>query len=228
VCHNYSPSRLHRPYYAYAVHPDVASRRSTSRRLVALDLAVRPVTVSRGTTTHRLDCTGSTAPMPCIRTRRLAAQLLVGRSHWLSSCVRSLCLVARLLAVRIAPALPCLCRASGRAVSTLDFLSISRTSSRRVLGHSVVRHDYPSRGRNRYTSPRAGSSLTTSPTPCVRVPRHVARLVTRLVVNYSDYAACPGASACRAARHAARRRLLSAPRLRLVVTLAPLQPCRAS
>jgi hypothetical protein len=29
------------------------------------------------------------------------------------------------------------------------------------------------------------SSSTTSPTPCVRVPRHVARLVTQLVVDYS-------------------------------------------
>jgi hypothetical protein len=35
-------------------------------------------------TTRRLDCTGSTAPIPCIQTRRLAARLLVGRSHWLS------------------------------------------------------------------------------------------------------------------------------------------------
>jgi hypothetical protein len=48
------------------------------------------------------------------------------------------------------------------------------------------------------------------------VPRHVARLVTRLVaplvvdyswlvVDYFAYAAHPGASARRAARHAARR-----------------------
>jgi hypothetical protein len=33
--------------------------------------------------------------------------------------------------------------------------------------------------------PRASSSLTTSPTPRVRVPRHVARLVTQLAVDYS-------------------------------------------
>jgi hypothetical protein len=79
------------------------------------------------------------------------------------------------------------------------------------------------------TPPRAGSSSTTSPTPCVRVPRHVARLVTRLVtplvvdyaasrrlvVDYSAYAVRPGASARRAARRRllhlaqARRRLLS-------------------
>jgi hypothetical protein len=57
-----------------------------------------------------------------------------------------------------------------------------------------------------------GSSWNTSPTPCVRVPRHVARLVTRLValliVDYFDYTTCLGASARRAARHAARHRLL--------------------
>jgi hypothetical protein len=64
-----------------------------------------------------------------------------------------------------------------------------------------------------------GSSSTTSTTPRIKVPRHIAwlitRLVTPLVVDYSascrlvvDYfasAARPGASACRAARHAARR-----------------------
>jgi hypothetical protein len=63
------------------------------------------------------------------------------------------------------------------------------------------------------------------------------RLVAPLVVDYFasrklvvDYFACiarPGASARRAARHAAHRRLLCAPRLRLVATLALLQPRRA-
>jgi hypothetical protein len=60
-----------------------------------------------------------------------------------------------------------------------------------------------------------GSSSTTSPTPCIRVPRHIARLITQLVaplvVDYFAYAARLGASACCAARHAARRRLLCAP-----------------
>jgi hypothetical protein len=65
------------------------------------------------------------------------------------------------------------------------------------------------------TPNRAGSSSTTSPPPCVRVPRHVARLVAPLVVDYSasrrlvvDYFAStahPGASARRAGRHTARR-----------------------
>jgi hypothetical protein len=85
-------------------------------------------------------------------------------------------------------------RASGRIVSTLDFSPVNRNGSRRVPGHSVVRRDYLSRGCNGYTSP----------TPCVRVPRHVARLV----VGYFAYAARPSASAHRAARHAAHRRLL--------------------
>jgi hypothetical protein len=65
------------------------------------------------------------------------------------------------------------------------------------------------------TLPRAGSSSTTSPTPRVRVPRHVARLVAplvvdnsasrRLVVDYFASTARTGASAHRAARHVARR-----------------------
>jgi hypothetical protein len=55
-----------------------------------------------------------------------------------------------------------------------------------------------------------GSSSTTSSSPRVRVPRHFARLVMRLVawlvvVDYFVFAARPGASARRAARHAARR-----------------------
>jgi hypothetical protein len=164
---------------------------------------------------------------PCVRSLRLAARLLVvpialallrlchasgravlpleflvDRSHWLSPCVWSPRLATRLLVVRIAPALLRLCRASGRALSTLDFSSVGRTGSHRVPGHSVVRRDYPSRCRNRYTSP----------TPRVWVLRHVARLVAWLIVDYFAYAARLGASAHRtahhAARHTARRRLL--------------------
>jgi hypothetical protein len=61
--------------------------------------------------------------------------------------------------------------------------------------------------------------MTTLPSPRVRVPRHIARLVTRLVtplvvdysalrrlvVDYFVFAARPSASACRAARHVAHR-----------------------
>jgi hypothetical protein len=58
------------------------------------------------------------------------------------------------------------------------------------------------------TSPRAGSSPTTSPKPHVRVPRHVVRLVTWLIVDYFTYAACPFASARRAACRETHHRLL--------------------
>jgi hypothetical protein len=60
----------------------------------------------------------------------------------------------------------------------------------------------------------AGPSSTTSPPPRVRVPRHVARLVVdysasrRLVVDYFAYAARPGASTRHAAHRAASRQLL--------------------
>jgi hypothetical protein len=77
----------------------------------------------------------------------------------------------------------------------------------------------PRAGSSSTTPPHAGSSSTTSFSPHVRVPRHVAQLVTRLltplavdysasrrlVVEYFVFAARPGASARRAARHAARR-----------------------
>jgi hypothetical protein len=53
-----------------------------------------------------------------------------------------------------------------------------------------------------------GSSSTTSSTPRIRVPRHVARLITRLVVDYFEYVTRLGASTRRMARHVARRRLL--------------------
>jgi hypothetical protein len=89
-----------------------------------------------------------------------------------------------------------------------------------------------SRGSSSTTSPTSrdssrGSSPTTSSTPHVRVPRHVARPVVRLVVDYFAnaarpvprdvarlvvdyfaYVACSAASACRVAHRAARRRLL--------------------
>jgi hypothetical protein len=50
----------------------------------------------------------------------------------------------------------------------------------------------------------------------------------RLIIDYFDYVARPGALACRTARHAARRRLLRASQLRLAATLDLLEPRRAS
>jgi ribosomal protein S15P/S13E len=145
--------------------------------------------------TVRRDCsspgrTGSTSTMSCATTTRLPVARALphalsrrSTSHW--SCVRSLHLAARLLVVRIAPALLRLCCASGRAISTLDLSSVGRTDSRRVPSHSIVRRDYPSRDRNGYTSLP----------PRVRVPQHVARLVTRLVAPLVvDYSTSRGSS----------------------------------
>jgi hypothetical protein len=79
-------------------------------------------------------------------------------------------------------------------------LGTSRGSSRDLL-----RRAFGCLGMSRSSS--RCSSSTTSHTPRVRVPPHVARLVSLLVVDYFAYAARPGASA----RRAAHRRLLYAP-----------------
>jgi hypothetical protein len=82
VCHEYSPlgriSSTSTTPCAVTTHLPVARVLHQLRRAPRL-LVVRPVTPSRGTTTRRPDCTGSTAPMSCIQTRRPAARLLVGR-----------------------------------------------------------------------------------------------------------------------------------------------------
>jgi hypothetical protein len=79
------------------------------------------------------------------------------------------------------------------------------SSARRAARHAARRRLHrlhrasgclgTSRGSSR------GSSWTSSPTSFVRVPLHVVRLV----IDYFAYAARPGASAYRTARHSARR-----------------------
>jgi hypothetical protein len=125
------------------------------------------------------------------------------------------------------------CLGTSRGSSRGSSRRSSSTTPRRLGSSSTT---LPRAGSSSTTPPRAGSSSTTppcigtlsttSPPPRVRVPRHIARLVTRLVaplvddysasrrlvVKYFASAARPGASAHRAARHAvrraARRRLL--------------------
>jgi hypothetical protein len=88
---DYSSFELHRLYCAYVVHPDASSRRSTTRRS---------------------NCTGSSAPIHASGRAVLPLDFSSVGTHWLSSCVRSLRLTARLLVVRIALALLRLCHAS--------------------------------------------------------------------------------------------------------------------
>jgi hypothetical protein len=114
----------------------------------------------------------------------------------------------------------------------VDFFSYAArpgASARRAARHVARRRLLRLRrtsgclGTSRGSLPR--SSSTTSPTPRVRVPRHVTRLVALFVIDYFASAARPSASARRAAhhaaRHAARRRLLRHTRLvtRLIASL---------
>jgi hypothetical protein len=111
-------------------------------------------------------------------------------------------------------------------VTVADYFAPHRLV-RRASGSLGTSHDM-SRGSSSTTPPRTGLSSTTSPTPRDRVPRHVARLIAPLVVDYFAYATRPGASARRAAYHVSHRRLLRAPRLCLATTLYLLQSRRAS
>jgi hypothetical protein len=96
--------------------------------------------------------------------------------------------------------------ASARRAARRRLFRLRRASG--CLGTSRGSSRGSSRRSSLTTSPRAGSSSTTSPTPRIWVPRHIARLIAPLVVDYFDYAARPGASARRAARCADCRRLL--------------------
>jgi hypothetical protein len=144
---------------------------------------------SSSTTSPRVGSSSTTSPTPRVRVPRLVIDYFAYAASPGASARRASRRAARRRLLRLRRASGCFSTSRG----------LSRDSSST-------------------TSPRAGSSSTTSPTPRVRVPRHVARLVTRLVidyfascrlvVDYFAYAACPGASARRAARLAARRRLL--------------------
>jgi hypothetical protein len=157
----------------------------------------------------------ATSTMPCVVTTRLMAtsslhqlrraprllsasplDLLSGRTGPTSTMPRvvSTCLPPALASLRQHACPGALARRAVRRAARRQLLHLRRASG--CLGTS--------RGSSSTTSPRADSSSTTSPTPRVRVPQHVARLVSRLVVDFFAYVAPPGPSApC-----AARRRLL--------------------
>jgi hypothetical protein len=122
------------------------------------------------------------APLVLVTRPRALRQPCCAPRLLVSGCTRSTSTLPCAASTRLpaATALHLLHRASG-------CLGMSRGSSRRSSST---------------TPPRPSSSSTTPPR--VQVPRHVARLVTPLVVDYST--ARPGASARRVARHAARRR----------------------
>jgi hypothetical protein len=161
-------------------------------------------------------CTGPIAPMTCIRMRRLAARLLVSRSHWLSSCALftpsrgSTSLSLNLLSGRTGStsATPCAATTRLPVASAIHHLRraprLLVTRSHGLYVNLSVHREYLSPGHSGSTSTTPHDRVHRLPAPSVRVSRYVARLV----VDYFAYAVRPGASACRVARLVARRRLL--------------------
>jgi hypothetical protein len=176
-----------RNQFSYAARPVASARRVARRRLLRLRRTSRCLGMSRGSSRGS---SSTTSPRPRVRllwhVARLVTWLFV---DYFASAVRPGASAHR-AARRVA------CRRLLRLRRAFGFFGTSRGSSRRSSST---------------TPPRTGSSSTTSPTLRVRVPRHVARLVSPLAVGYFAYVARPGASARRAARHTARRRLLRAP-----------------
>jgi hypothetical protein len=213
------------------------SSRSSSRR----SSSTTPLrTCSSSTTPPRAGSSSTTSPPPRVRVpwhvarlvTRLVAPLVVDNSasrrlivDYCASAMRPGALARR--AAHHAARRAARHRLLRLAQAHRRLLRLHRTSgcldtSRGLSRGSSCRSSSttpPRAGSSSTTPPRVGSSSTTSPPPCVRVPRRVARLVTRLVaplvIDYSasrrlvvDYfasAARPAASARRAARHAARR-----------------------
>jgi hypothetical protein len=204
--------------FSYAARPVASARRAacrvTHRRLLRLAQACRrllrlrrasgcldtPRGSSRGsssTISPHVGSSSTTSPTPRVRVprhvARLVTQLVV--DYFASAA----CTVAS-------------ARRAARRVPRRRLLRLTQARRRLLRLRHASGCLSTSRGSSSTTSPRAGSLSTTSPTPCVRLLRHVARLVAWLVawlvVDYFAYAARPGASARRAARHVTRRRLL--------------------
>jgi hypothetical protein len=187
-------TRLVVDYFTYAACPVASARRASCRvthrrllflaqsrrRLLRLCCAFGCLDTSRGSSPGSAS---TTSPTPRVRVpqhiARLVTRLVV---DYFTYAVRPVALARRVA-----------CRVTRRRL-----LHLHRASGCLGISHGS------SRGSSSTTSPRTGSSSTNSPTPCVQVPRHVAWLVTRLVVDYFTYAARPSASAHRATRHSAR------------------------
>jgi hypothetical protein len=201
---DYSASRrLIGDYFAPAARPGASARRAARRRLLRLRRASGCLGTSRGSSS-------TTSPTSRVRVPRYVVRLVV---DYFTS------------AARPGASAHCAARHAARRAAHRRLLRARRRllQLRRASGCLGTLRGSSRGSSRRPSSTTPGSSSTTSPPPSVRVPHHVARLITRLIappiVDYSglvvDYfasAAHPGASARRAARHAAlraaRRRLL--------------------
>jgi hypothetical protein len=195
-------ARLVIDYFEYAARSGASARRAARRQLLHLLRASGCFGWSCGlsrdsssTTSPRAGSSSTTSPTPPVRVPQHVAWLVVDYSALRRLVVDYFDYAARPVASA---------RRAARRLARRRLLRLRRAS--RCLSTSRS----SSRGSSSTTAPRAGSSSTTSPTPRVQVPRHVTRLVVdysasrRLFVDHFDYAARPVASA----RRAARRRLL--------------------
>jgi hypothetical protein len=122
-----------------------------------------------------------------------------------------------------------MCASTTTATSTTSCAATTRLRPHALYVDLAVRRDYSSPDARALRRPRraprllvSGRTRSTSTSSCT------AATCLRSQRLHLNYAARPGASARRAARHGVRRRLLRAPQLRLAATLALLQPCCAS
>jgi hypothetical protein len=211
-------------FFAYVVRPGAlaprtahrAARRAARCRLLHLSRVFRvfrvPRHVARLVTRLGVDYFAYAAH-PGASTRRAApcrllhlhrASGCLGMLHGSSSttsptpCVQVPRHLARLIARLVAQLV----------VDYFAYAAHPGASARHAARHAARRRLLRLRRASGCLDTSRGSSSTTSTTPRIRVPRHIARLVMRLVaplvVDYIAYAVHPGASAC----HAARRRLL--------------------
>jgi hypothetical protein len=190
---DYSSFGLHWLYCAYAVHPDASSRRSTSRQSAALALVVCPVILLCVVTTRL------TAATDVLRLCRASGCLGTSRDSSSTTSPTPRVQVPQHVAWLVVDYFSCAARPGASAARATRRAARCRLHRLRHTSGCLG----TSRGSSRSSSRR--SSSTTSPSLRVRVPR---RLVTWLVVDYFAYATRPGASARRASRHVARRRLL--------------------
>jgi hypothetical protein len=183
-------ARLVIDYFAYVARLGASARCTTRRRLLHQCHASEFLGTSRGSSHGSSRRSSSTtSPTPHVRVPRHVARLL-------TRLVAPLVVDYLDYAVRPGASAPRVALRAARHAARYRLLRL-----RRATGCLSM-----SRGSSR------GSSSTTSTMPRVRVPRHIARLVTRLValfvVDYFAYTARLGASARRAACRVAHRRLL--------------------
>jgi hypothetical protein len=219
---DYSSSGLHQLYCAYAVHPDAPSHRSTSRRSVAIAPTVHPVTVARRQQLrlhHASGCLGAsrdssrgssstTSTTLRVRVPRHVARLVVNFFAYTARSGASAHHAARRVAcrrlLRLAQARTPRVQVAWHVtrlvvwlvVDNFDYIARPGASARRATCHAARRRLLRLRRVSGCLGTSRGSSSTSSPTLRVRVPRHVARLVVWLVVDYF--------ALCRLVRRASR------------------------